>query len=243
MSDNASIPLNSVPNEPTLSDLLNLLRKEIFLDLNCHHLASIESFDTSKQTVTATINYTKTIFTLNEDTGLYAASQVNYPLLVDMPIVILGGGNANLTFPIQQGDQCVVLFNDRSIDNWFQSGQVGPVAASRYHSFADGLALVGLRNMSSLLQNYDSGRAVLFNGTTGVGVGTTQVKIYNQMNGKLGANFTAFFTALSSFMSACSGSATDPVLAAAATAFTTAMSLPVAPSPSGPIMNIEGILE
>lgn len=231
---NTSIQLNAVPADPTLSDLLNLLKKEIFFDLNCHHLATIQSFDSSKQTVTATINYTKTIFELNTETGLYRPVQNAYPLMVDVPVIVLGGGAAHLTFPIAQGDQALILFNDRNIDNWFQSGQAGPVANSRAHSFSDGLALVGLNSLNTLISTYDTMRAVLRNGTTGVGVGATQVKIYNATNGSLGLAMTAFLTALTAFATACT-SASDPVVIAAATALLSAMTAPVA--------NIEGLLE
>ncbi|CAK9250669.1 unnamed protein product [Sphagnum jensenii] len=79
--------------------------------------------------------------------------------------------------PIAQGDQCLILFNDRSIDNWFTSGQVQPLASSRLHSFSDGIALVGLNYLNNgvtKLTNYDSTRAVLRNSTTGVGVSSTK---------------------------------------------------------------------
>lgn len=232
---NTNIQLNATPAEPSLSDLLNLLKKEIFFDLNCHHLATIQSFDSAKQTVTATINYTKTLFELNTETGLYVPRQISYPLLVDVPVIVLGGGNAHLTFPIAKGDQALILFNDRNIDNWFQSGQAGPVANSRAHSFSDGLALIGLNSLNTLISAYDLVRTVLRNGTTGVGVGATQVKIYNATNGSLGLAMTAFLTALTAFATACTSSVTDPVLVAAATALLSAMTVPVA--------NIEGLLE
>jgi hypothetical protein len=231
---NTNIALNSIPVDPTLSDLMNLFKKDIFLSLNCHHLATIQSFNAAAQTVTATINYTKTFFILDQTTGLNVPTQVNYPLLQDVPAIILGGGNANLTFPIAQGDQCVVLFNDRSIDNWFQSGQVGPVATSRYHSFADGLALVGLRSLQNPIANYDATRAVLRNGATGVGVSATQIKLYNAINGSLGMSMTLLLSALTTFMAACESS-TDATLVAAATAFVAATTTA--------ITNIEGILQ
>lgn len=238
-----TIQENSTNVEPNLTDLLNLLKKEIFLNLNCHHLGTIESFDPSEQTAQVTINYPKTVFQYNAQSGMYQGVQVNYPILVDVPVIILTGGKASLTFPIVQGDQCLLLFNDRNIDNWFQNGQFAPLLTSRSHAFSDCFALVGLYPQNNQPSSYDPTRVVLQNDTTGVGVSATQVKIYNQINGKLGDNFTAFFTALQAFMTACEGSSTDPVLAAAATAFMTAMSVPVAPTAGGPIVNIEGILE
>lgn len=244
------IQQNSITNNTSLTDVLNILKKEIFLDLNCHHLATVQSFNQDQQTITATINYTQTTFTLNTTTQLYVPTQTSYPQLVDVPIIVLGGGGSNLTFPVQQGDQCIIMFNDRSIDNWFASGLAGPLNSPRLHSFADGIALVGLNFLAgdgstTALQNYDTARAVLRNsgGTTGIGVGSTQVKIFNQANGSLGPNFMALLTALQTFVTACEASATDPVLAAAAAAFSAALMAPVAPSTFGPIENIEGILE
>ena len=157
----------------------SIQKKEIFLDLNCHHLATVQAFNATNQTISATINYQKTIFVLNETSQTYQPTLLTYPILTTVPVIIMSGDQAGLTFPIVQGDQCLILFNDRSIDNWFQSGQVGPVASSRYHSFADGIALVGLRNFNTKLSNYDTLRALLFNGTTGVGVSASKVKIYN----------------------------------------------------------------
>lgn len=186
MSDNSNISLNLVPNDPTLSDLLDLFRKEIFLDLNCHHLATVQDFDPATQTVTCTINYQKTIFQLNEQSQQYSAVLFNYPPLAKVPVVILSGGKSGVTFPIVQGDQCLLMFNDRSIDNWYQSGQVGPVAQSRYHSFSDAIALVGIRNLNTVLGDFDTDRASLFNGQTKVAVGESLILLTNAEGQSLG---------------------------------------------------------
>lgn len=44
------------------------------------------------------------------------------PVLADVPVLFLGGGNSRLTFPVQAGDECLVLFADHCIDAWYQSG-------------------------------------------------------------------------------------------------------------------------
>lgn len=176
--NNPQINLNLFTNNPTTTDLLNLLKKEIMFDLNSHHLATIQSFNPANQTCTASINYMKTFFNLNSD-GTYTSNLVSYPLLLDVPVIVLGGGGANLTFPVKQGDQAVILFNDRSIDSWFQSGQVGALTSSRAHSLSDGLALIGLNSMNSPIENYDMTQAVLRMGAFGVGVSTSKVTIFN----------------------------------------------------------------
>lgn len=173
------INLNQVPNEPTLNDLLDLMKKQISLALSAHHVATIQSFDASKQTATATINYKKTYFEKDTVTGVYSPVSVDYPILIDCPVICLGGGLSSLTFPITAGDECLVLFNDRDIDNWFQGSSNGPVASSRLHSFADGIILVGVRSLAKVLTSYDSTRAVLKNNQALVGVGSTHIKIAN----------------------------------------------------------------
>jgi protein gp138/GpV-like protein with Apex motif len=74
---------------------------------------------------------------------------LSLPLLVDIPILWQGGGGVSLTFPIKQGDECLVVFSSRCIDAWWQLGadniQVPP--NQRMHSLSDGFALVGVRSL------------------------------------------------------------------------------------------------
>lgn len=175
---NPSTPNSQRKIDPGLPDVLNMWKKDVMLSMNCHAIATVQSFDAARQTVEATINYKKTQFQKNQG-GDYVPVLLDYPVLVDCPAIILGGGNFNLTFPIQQGDECVILFNDRSIDNWFQTGQVGELSSSRLHSFSDGLALVGVRSLAKSIADYDTTRAVLRNGDTMVAISETLVKISN----------------------------------------------------------------
>ncbi len=169
---------NLVPTDPQLQDLLDLVKRDIMISLACHHVGTIQNFDAAKQTAQVTINYKKTYFQ-RDSAGLYQPVLVNYPMLIDCPVIFLGGGEASLTMPVAKGDECIVMFNDRDIDNWFSSGQVGPVATSRLHSLSDGIALVGVRSLQNVLTAFDTTRAVLQYGTTMVGVGSTLVKIAN----------------------------------------------------------------
>lgn len=161
-----------------LTDILVELARGINLKLNCHAIAQIKSFNATTQTCTATINYQKTIVTRNSD-GTYSEKAENYPVLVDVPVIILIGGNSALTFPISAGDDCLILFNDRDMDNWVTSGQVLPPNTARLHDLNDGVALVGLRPATKAIASYDTTRARLQNGNTYVGVGASKVKIDN----------------------------------------------------------------
>ncbi|WP_336981886.1 MULTISPECIES: Gp138 family membrane-puncturing spike protein [unclassified Cedecea] len=70
-------------------------------------------------------------------------SQVNYPLLVDVPVVFPHGGGCSLTFPLKAGDECLVIFADRAIDFWWQSGGIQEPVDARQHSLSDAFVLPG----------------------------------------------------------------------------------------------------
>lgn len=171
--------LNQLPSDPDLQDVLDLLRKQISLNLNCHAIATIKTFDPGGANraprVSAEVNYKKTYFLPNTK-GTYVPQLTDYPPLVDMPVFIVSGGDAALTMPIAAGDECVVLFNDRDLDNWFQSGQTGTLSTNRLHSFADGIALIGVNSNLNPILNYDVIRALLTNGVVKVGINPTNNK-------------------------------------------------------------------
>lgn len=180
MSITSNIQQNVSPSEPHLIDLLNLFKKDILLNFNAHHLGTIQSFDSSNQAANATINYKKTFFEYNADTANYQSVLVDYPVLSQCPVICLGGGKGSLTFPIQAGDECLILFNDRDLDNWFSGGSGSANSTARLHSFSDAIILVGVRSLANVLTNYDGSRVVLSNGTTLVGIGDSLIKIANQ---------------------------------------------------------------
>lgn len=175
----STIQQNLIPNEPELKDLFDLWRKEILLDFNCHHIGTIQSFNASNQTASVTINYKQTNFNFNETTGIYDPVLMDYPILAEAPVLVLGGGSGSLTFPIRVGDECLILFNDRDLDNWFVGGTGSPNGTARLHSYADAIVLVGLRSLPNSLASYDSTRVVIQNGTTSIGLGASLIQIQN----------------------------------------------------------------
>jgi hypothetical protein len=76
---------------------------------------------------------------------------VDMPLLLDCPVVFPGGGGYSLTFPVGQGDECLVVFASRCIDGWWYSGEVSRPMELRMHDLSDGFALVGVRSRPRVL--------------------------------------------------------------------------------------------
>jgi len=147
---------NKEVDEPNLRDLLDAHKKDIFLSMNCHAIGIIEEFDAAKQTVKARIAYKKTFY---EKQGKnYKEVLVDYPFLIDCPAIVLSGGDFSVKMPIKQGDECLVLFNDRSIDKWFESGNVVQLDSNRLHSFSDGIVLVGVRSLARSIEGYEENK-------------------------------------------------------------------------------------
>lgn len=172
-----TIAQNQIPCDPDLADALNLLKKEILLGFNAHHVGTVQSFDSVRQVATATVNYKKTYFQLNAVSGLYNPVLVDYPLAVDCPAISLGGGAGAITFPVAQGDECLMLFNDRDLNTWFAGNPGAAVATGRLHAFSDAILLVGVRSLANVLKNYDTVRAVLRGGSAVIGANTSTNKI------------------------------------------------------------------
>lgn len=198
-----------IPN-PELADVLNAWKQDILNTINCHAIGTVQEFKQALgpdgnpnglYTVTCTINYSRTYF-IKQLNGEYLPQQVPYPQLLDVPAIIVGGGTTYLQFPIKKGDQCLVLFNDRDLNNWFAGNRAGPVATSRMHSIADGIALVGFQNVVS----YDTNHAKLSNGNAEVGVPASasgsQVRIANAD--------TTLYTLLSDLITAIEGITVNP---------------------------------
>lgn len=128
--------------EPDLAEFMTLVKRDIGLSINCVQIGTIETFNATLGTASATINFKR---------QLADESVIDYPVLADCPVFTLNGGGASLTFPIAKGDTCIILFNDRNIDNWYLSGKVDVPRDARIHNISDGIILVGIRSINSAI--------------------------------------------------------------------------------------------
>ncbi len=83
------------------------------------------------------------------------------PLLVDCPVVFPSGGGLTLTFPLTNGNECLMVFASRCIDAWWQSGGVQNQADLRLHDLSDGFVIPGVKSKPNVIPNISTTSAQL----------------------------------------------------------------------------------
>ena len=103
---------------------LQALKQEIMESLHCALPGVVVAYDSETQT--ADIQPT-----------VKTRSGKSLPLLRGAPVFM------PLAFQVQEGDTALVVFADRDVDAWLESGEESPAASGRTHSLSDGFAFVG----------------------------------------------------------------------------------------------------
>lgn len=138
------------PASPRKIDIYDALERKIRMGLNCVQVGVVQEFNTETQLASVKIAM-KQVVRINED-GTQELRE--YPLLLECPTFVLSGSNDFISFPISEGDNCLVLFNDRDIDTWLNAGDGGFPTTVRAHDLADAFCLVGVRPLTASIATY-----------------------------------------------------------------------------------------
>lgn len=134
-----------------------LIRSGIFEYLKDVHTALpgiIDRFDAAKQ-LASVRPATKRVFRSSdgEDETLKAEE---LPLLINVPVVFPSGNGWHLTFPVKAGDECLLIFCERTIQEWRTEGGVREPRAKRFHSLTDAIAIMGLHSQPNAISDYST---------------------------------------------------------------------------------------
>ena len=133
---------------PDLTQTLYSVVEKVGKELNCMRVGIIEAFYPDDLTADVLIANKKTI-NLNAD----GTQNVKNYALIRAKICYC---TPFITYPINKGDECILLFSDREIESWFINGEVNAEGYPRLHDLTDAIAIVGLRslpNMITILQD------------------------------------------------------------------------------------------
>lgn len=109
---------------------------DIMFRIRCAIPAIIQSYDPGTNTVEAQPAIRERL--VEEDGSI---RYLNLPLLINVPVAFPSSGSASITFPIGKGDECLIIFSDLAIDNFWTSGSVQNPIEVRRHDLSDGIAI------------------------------------------------------------------------------------------------------
>lgn len=168
--------------KPSTIDILDLHAGDIKATINAVNIGEIITFNVEDQTADIQL-LIKMVQSFSPDgVPVYAPR----PKLVRVPCVTLFGGNAFLSMPVQEGDSCLVFFNDRESDGWMYNGGVQAPVSGRMHDASDAFALVGVRSLVDVIATYLSNGIRLSYGDNG----TSQIDLQTAAINTLAALFT-----------------------------------------------------
>lgn len=105
--------------------------------------AMIVRFDPQKQTASVQPAIKDTL----------QGQSVALPELSDVPVQFPRAGGYSVTFPVKEGDECLLVFSDMCIDGWWQSGGIQNQAEKRRHDLSDACAILGITSVPKALKN------------------------------------------------------------------------------------------
>lgn len=83
-------------------------------------------------------------------------SELQIPPVITVPVVFPSAGGFSVTFPVKTGDEVLVVFSERAIDYWQQSGGVQKPLDRRKHDYTDAIAIIGLHSGERVISSYST---------------------------------------------------------------------------------------
>lgn len=144
---------NIKKSQVNFNDVMLIAQDAIMSRLNCHNIGRIIAFDKNTQTCTVEMMQIKQF---NDQTFIPAP-------ITQVPLIMLGSGGGIITMPNPVGTICLLLFLDRNIDNFMETGEQYTPETSRMHDITDCIALTTFTTLANPLTNYDEEAITLLN--------------------------------------------------------------------------------
>ena len=135
---------NQLGSSPDMGQIIKTSGLNMASKLNCMRIGIVQAFYPENLTVQVQIASKKQIG-LNPD----GTQRVREYAPIYAKVCYC---NPFITYPIKEGDECILLFADREIESWFINGDVNPESHPRMHDLTDAVALFGIRSIPNMVQ-------------------------------------------------------------------------------------------
>lgn len=132
-----------------LAETLRTLQSSVSSQLRVSMPGIVQSFDADSVTCDIQIGIK----------GESGGESTNLSVLTSVPVVFPRGGGVTMTFPIKAGDECLLVFGDRCIDFWHQSGDIQETVDERQHDLSDAFAIIGPQSQAKKISGISTSAA------------------------------------------------------------------------------------
>lgn len=139
----------------TLSEVIDFLITKRLADTHTSLPGIIESFNPDTQLARVSLNLTRVRITKN-DQGEQVEESIAIAPIIDVPVQFPSGGGFHVTFPMSSGDECLVVFSERAIDNWLRFGGIQKPIDKRMHEYTDAFAIPGIKSIPNALSSFST---------------------------------------------------------------------------------------
>lgn len=181
-----------------LKDIVNLTSESVQAIINCCKIGRIIDFKPDNWTVTVEILQ---IMTVNNKNLIPT-------VLPEVPLLFYGANGTSITTPNIIGQNCLLLFCDRNIDNFLLTGQRYVTDNSRKHSFADAVALLTVNSFVDTPPMYDENALTLSNQDDFIKIYNDSIELYAEKI-KLYNSKTTLLALINSLIDAIKGIKTE----------------------------------
>lgn len=135
------------------NSVMQLSQDAIMARLNCHNIGKILEFNPATQTCSIQLMQIKQ----------FNNRQITPTILTEVPLILYGAGGGHITMPDPTGTICVLLFMDRNIDAFLETGESYVPQTTRMHDFTDCIALTTFKTLVNPITDYDEKAVTIMN--------------------------------------------------------------------------------
>lgn len=128
-----------------ISELQKVSFKEMMKGVSTSVPGHILTYDPAQQRAQVQIGI-ETVFT--------NGASDSEPPIADVPVLFLGGTKYSLTHQIDPGDEGLIIFSQRCVDGWKQTGKIAVNPLSRFHSVHDAFFIPGFRPLPTKITGF-----------------------------------------------------------------------------------------
>lgn len=142
--------------EPDLPELLRKVLTAWQADIRVAIPGRVEAYDPAKQ-VADVLPIVKDVVEQSDE----STKTEKLPVIPNVPVAHPSGGGYFFHLPVAKGDFVWLLFNERDITQWRETGQLSEPAYLERHPTSFPVAILGARTSAQTLANVSGDRAVI----------------------------------------------------------------------------------